>query len=66
MDNPQTPSKKMHDYRKRMQASGLRLVQFWVPDTRREGFAEEAKRQSLLTRHSDKEALDFIEQAADW
>lgn len=67
--SPKTPSQKMHDYRKRMRESGLRLVQFWIPDTRSKGFAEEAKRQSLRTRqaeYTETESLDFIEEAMDW
>lgn len=67
--SPKQPSIKMREYRKRMQASGLRLVQLWIPDIRQNGFAEEAKRQSLNTRkssHTETEALDFIEQVADW
>ena len=66
---PKTPSHKMRDYRKRMRDSGLRLVQFWIPDTRSQGFAEEAKRQSLITKqaeYTERESLDFIEQVADW
>jgi len=35
-------------YRLRMQRTGLRLVQLWVPDTRAPGFAKECRRQSLL------------------
>jgi len=62
-----TPSEKMHDYRARLRASGLRPVQIWVPDTRAENFAEEARRQSLLVsgRASENDALDFIEAVAD-
>ena len=66
---PKTPSRKMQDYRKRMRESGLRLVQFWIPDTRSKGFVEEAKRQSLKTQQAEQtetESLDFIEQVADW
>jgi hypothetical protein len=35
-------------YRIRMQRTGLRLMQLWVPDTRAPGFAKECRRQSLL------------------
>ena len=50
-----------------MRAAGLRLVQIWVPDTRREGFAEECRRQSLVLqgdRH-EREVLDWLERVAD-
>lgn len=66
---PKQPRIKMREYRKRMQASGLRLVQLWIPDTRTEYFIDEAKRQSLNTSHAihnENDILDFIEQAADW
>ena len=50
-----------------LRAAGLRPVQIWVPDTRREGFAEECRRQSLLLRDDsqEREALDWLEAAAD-
>ena len=35
-------------YRLRMQRTGLRLMQLWVPDVRAPGFAKECRRQSLL------------------
>ncbi|HEY1781163.1 MAG TPA: antitoxin MazE family protein [Roseiarcus sp.] len=36
-----------------LRAAGLRSVQIWVPDTRRPGFAEEARRQSRIAAASD-------------
>ena len=36
-----------------LREAGLRPVQIWVPDTRRPGFAEECRRQSLLAAASD-------------
>ncbi len=64
---PRSSSEKMRDYRDRLRAAGLRPIQIWVPDTRAENFAEEARRQSLLVsqRQSENEALDFIEAAAE-
>lgn len=58
----------MKEYRARLRAQGLRPVQIWIPDTRAPGFLKEARRQSLLVSglESEREALDFIEQAADW
>lgn len=63
-----TPQQRMHRYRARLRASGLRPVQIWVPDTRRPNFAAEARRQSLLVgkRRSEDEALGFIEAVADF
>jgi hypothetical protein len=54
-------------HRDKLRAAGLRPVQIWVPDTRRKGFAAEARRQSLLLRgdaHED-ETLDWLAAAAD-
>ena len=51
-------------HRAEMRASGLRLIEIWVPDTRATGFAEEARRQSLLVAaESDfDDMMDFIER----
>ena len=51
-------------HRAEMRASGLRLIEIWVPDTRAPGFAEEARRQSLLiAAESDfDDMMDFIER----
>ena len=60
-------SEKMRRYRERLRSAGLRPVQMWVPDTGAPGFAEEARRQSVLVSRGagEREALDFIEAAAD-
>jgi hypothetical protein len=60
--------KKMMDYRARLRAAGLRPIQIWVPDSRSARLRDEARRQSKLVsrRKSDRDALDFIEVAADW
>ena len=54
-------------HRNGLRAAGLRPVQIWVPDTRRPGFAEECRRQSLLLRDDphEREILDWIEAVAD-
>jgi hypothetical protein len=59
---------RMKGYRARKQASGMRLIQLWVPDTRSKRFAAECKRQSRLVNASPTEADDlaFIERVADW
>ena len=59
---------RMKGYRARKQATGLRLIQLWVPDTRSKRFAAECKRQSRLLRNDPVEAetLEFIERVADW
>jgi len=51
-----------HRVRKRrdaLRAAGLRPVQIWVPDTRRPGFAEECRRQSLIVAASDAADADL-------
>jgi hypothetical protein len=59
---------RMKGYRTRKQATGLRLIQLWVPDTRSKRFAAECKRQSRLLKGDPAEAetLEFIERVADW
>lgn len=55
-----------------MRAAGFRLVQFWVPDTRAPGFAEECRRQSRSAASNaalEDETMDWIEGAQsvkDW
>lgn len=46
-------SKRVEKRREALRAAGLRPVQIWVPDTRRPGFAEECRRQSLLAATAD-------------
>jgi hypothetical protein len=60
-------SERVQKHRAGLRAAGLRPVQIWVPDTRREGFAGECRRQSLLLRNDPHEAdvLDFLDAAAD-
>jgi hypothetical protein len=60
--------KRVADHRQRLRAAGLRPVQIWVPDTRRPGFAEECRRQSLSLREDPAEqgALQFMEEISDW
>lgn len=61
-------NERMKKYRVRQRASGLRLVQLWVPDTRSPVFAAECRRQSELLRGdaAESEALEFIGQVAAW
>lgn len=50
-----------------MRAAGLRPLEIWVPDTRRPGFAEECRRQSLLIAGDplEKEVLAWIGRVSD-
>jgi hypothetical protein len=47
--------------------AGLRAITIWVPDTRREGFADECRRQSLSLCKDAHEAkmLDQLRTVAD-
>lgn len=60
-------SERVRKHRENLKASGLRPMQIWVPDTGRQGFAEECRRQSLLVAKDAQEAevLAWIEKVAD-
>ena len=62
-----TSAERVQKHRKALRAAGLRPIQIWVPDTRRRGFAEECRRQSLLLTGDAHEAdvLDWLDQVAD-
>ena len=58
---------RVRKHRESLRARGLRPIQIWVPDTRRPGFAEEARRQCLAVKNDpqEKEVMDWIEHAWD-
>lgn len=58
---------KFRRYRATRREHGMKLLRVWVPDPHAPGFREEAQRQALLLRGApeEREALDFIEAAAD-
>ena len=60
-------SARVQKHRAALRESGLRPVQIWVPDTRRPGFAEECRRQSLLLQGDahEQETTDWLETTAD-
>jgi hypothetical protein len=61
-------SDRVQKYRAGLRAVGLRPVQIWVPDTRRPGFAEECRRQSLLVAAVDRgdgELMAFMDAALE-
>jgi len=60
-------SERVQRHRAALRASGLRPVQIWVPDTRRAGFVEECRRQSLGLRNDahEQDVLDHLAAAAD-
>jgi hypothetical protein len=49
---------KVQAHRERMRASGMRLVQIWVPDTSDPAFRAQAHRQSALVAASPQDADD--------
>jgi len=56
-------ARRVQQSRKRMRERGMRLVQFWVPDTRAPGFAEELARQCrVLAEHPDRELDTWLDQ----
>jgi hypothetical protein len=58
---------RVQKHREALRQSGLRPVQIWVPDTRRENFAQECERQVKLVAAADRlemEAMDaFIDES---
>ena len=58
---------KFQRYRASRRASGLKLLRVWVPDPCAPGFRAEAERQAQLLRDApdERDALDFIEAAAE-
>jgi len=62
-----TVAERVQKRRNALRMAGLRPVQLWVPDTRRESFAAECHRQSALLKKDPQETelLKFIEVASD-
>jgi hypothetical protein len=60
-------AQRVQKHRANLRKAGLRPVQIWVPDTRREGFALECKRQSELLKNDiqEKDILNYLEKVAD-
>ena len=50
---PTPVNQRVQKRRDALRAAGLRPVQIWVPDTRRPGFVEECRRQSLIVAAAD-------------
>lgn len=60
-------AQRVQKHRESLRAAGMRPVQIWVPDTRREGFAQECKRQSLMLRDDahETDTHNWLDAAAD-
>ncbi len=64
---PPSSATKVRNHRQRLRAMGLRPIQIWVPDTRSNAFAAEAKRQARLIAGSNVDADDqaFIDSISE-
>jgi len=63
---PMSGNERVQKRRDALRAAGLRPVQIWVPDTRRPGFADECRRQSLVVARADaadRDLMDVLEAA---
>lgn len=60
-------SERVQKHRQALREAGLRPIQIWVSDTRRAGFAEECKRQSMLLQGDtlETETLEWLESVVD-
>ncbi len=60
-------SERVKKHRIGLRAAGLRPVQIWVPDTRRSGFAQECRRQSLSLRGDrlEQRTMKWLRKVAD-
>lgn len=60
-------AERVQKHRAALRESGLRPVQIWVPDTRRAGFAEQCRRQSMLLHNDiqERESTDWLDAVAD-
>ena len=66
---PIPPAKRMHAYRQRMKAAGMRQVLLWLPDTKSPAFIKAAREQSLaIARHdpAGNDMLHWIEATYEW
>ena len=69
MSTAKSSREKTAAYRKRQREKGLRLVQFWVPDTRSPEFLEEARRacEAINAHPSTRFDQEFIDAVSvDW
>jgi hypothetical protein len=53
MSTSASSARRVQRRRDKLRAAGLRPVQIWVPDVRRQGFADECARQARLIRDSE-------------
>jgi len=60
-------SQRVQKHRDGLRAAGLRPVQIWVPDTRRDDFAQECLRQSRLLANDplENDTAEWLQTVAD-
>jgi hypothetical protein len=58
---------RVQKHREMLRSHGLRPIQLWVPDSRKVGFAEECRKQSLMLKGDchETEALKWLESISD-
>jgi hypothetical protein len=62
--------RRVEEHRARLRRQGLRPLQLWVPDTRSDAFAAEARRQAQAARQSgfaedDQAFVDAVSEFPD-
>lgn len=68
--SPAENRRRVEEHRARLRGQGLRPFQIWVPDTRTNAFAAEARRQAQSARQSgfaegDQAFVDRISEFSD-
>lgn len=60
-------TQRVNSHRDRLREQGLRPIQIWIPDARRDGFVQECHRQSQLLQNDthEHEIANWLEQTAD-
>ena len=67
MSERSNTTERVQKHRNALRAAGLRPIEIWVPDTRRPGFAEECRRQSLslIDDRHEVDTLRWLDRVAD-
>ena len=63
---PVPVNERVRKRRAALRDAGMRPLQIWVPDTRKPGFAQECRRQSLAVAQADaadRDLLDLLDAA---
>lgn len=62
-----TVSARVQEHQQNLRSIGLRPIQIWVPDVRRQSFIDECRRQSTLLTGDplEKETMDWLSSVAD-